>query len=198
MDVAIYSRISTKNHGQDNINQLRQLRAFCGQQGYRIVDEYVDQASGSRNDRPEFKRLFADAAQRRFSLCLFWSLDRLSREGVLETLRYLEGLTSYGVGWKSYTELYLDSAGVFKDAIISIMATLAKQERIKISERTLAGLETARAKGKALGRPKKIFDRERLLRLRNEGWSLGRLSKEFRISRTHVARIVGSNPCPAG
>ena len=78
------------------------------------------------------------------------------------------------------------------------MATLAKQERIKISERTLAGLETARAKGKALGRPKKIFDRERLLRLRNEGWSLGRLSKEFRISRTHVARIVeGSNPYPA-
>jgi hypothetical protein len=115
---------------------------------------------------------------------------------VLETLRYLERLTSYGVGWKSYTEQYLDSAGVFKDAIISIMATLTKQERIKISERTLAGLETARA----LGRPKKIFDRERLVRLRTkEGWSLGRLSQEFRISRTNVARIVqGSNPCPAG
>jgi DNA invertase Pin-like site-specific DNA recombinase len=48
MDVAIYSRISTKNHGQDNLNQLRQLRAFCQHQGYRIVDEYVDQASGSR------------------------------------------------------------------------------------------------------------------------------------------------------
>ena len=73
------------------------------------------------------------------------------------------------------------------------MATLAKQERIKIFERTLAGLETVRA----LGRPKKIFDRERLLRLRDEGWSLGRLSQEFGISRTHVARIVGSNPCPA-
>jgi DNA invertase Pin-like site-specific DNA recombinase len=138
-----------------------------------------------------------DPAQRRFSLCLFWSLDRLSREGALETLRYLKRLTSYGVAWKSFTERYLDSAGVFKDAIISIMATLAQQERIKISERTLAGFETARTKGKTLGRPKKIFDRERLLRLRDEGWSLGRLSQEFGISRTHVARIVGSNPCPA-
>jgi DNA invertase Pin-like site-specific DNA recombinase len=197
MDVAIYSRTSTRQH-QDNINQLRQLRAFCQRQGYNIIDEYVDQASGSRSDRPEFKRLFADAAQHRFSMCLFWSLDRLSREGVPQTLRYLERLTSYGVAWKSYTEQYLDSAGLFKDAIISIMATLAKQERIKISERTLAGLETARAKGKTLGRPKKVFDRERLLRLRHEGWSLGRLSKEFRISRTHVGRIVeGSNPCPA-
>ena len=131
-----------------------------------------------------------DLHQRRFSLCLFWSLDRLIREGVLETLRYLERMTSYGIAWKSYTEQYLDSAGVFKDAIISIMATLARQERIKISERTLAGLETARAKGRTLGRPRKIFDRERLVRLRNEGWSLGRLSTEFRISRTHVARIV--------
>src|SRR5262249_16869409 len=159
-------RISTRNHGQDNINQLRQLRAFCQQQGYNIVDEYIDQASGSRSDRPEFKRLFADAAQHRFSLCLFWSLDRLSPEGVLETLRYLERLTSYGIAWKSYTEQYLDSAGVFRDAIISIMATLARQERIKISERTLAGLETARAKGRTLGRPKKVFDRERLVQLR--------------------------------
>ena len=152
--------------------------------------EYIDEASGSHGDRVQFKRLFEDAHRHRFSLVLFWSLDRLSREGVLETLRYLERLTLYGVAWKSYTEQYLDSAGIFKDAIISIMATLAKQERIRVSERTLAGLETARAKGKVLGRPRKVFDRERLVQLRKAGWSLGQLSKEFRISRTHVARLL--------
>jgi hypothetical protein len=43
---------------------------------------------------------------------LFWSLDRFSREGVLETLQYLQTLTSYGVGWKSFTEQYLDSCGI--------------------------------------------------------------------------------------
>jgi DNA invertase Pin-like site-specific DNA recombinase len=75
------------------------------------------------------------------------------------TLQYLQKLTSYGVNWKSFMEQYLDSVGIFKDAIISIMATLAKQERVKISERTLAGLEVARAKGKTLGRPKSVFDR---------------------------------------
>lgn len=37
---------------------------------------------------------------------------------------------------------------------------------------------------------RRLLNRERLVRLRNEGWSLGRLSTEFRISRTHVARIV--------
>jgi len=190
MKVAIYSRVSTRNHGQDNINQLRQLREYCERQSYEIVAEYIDEASGSHGDRVQFKRLFEDAHRHRFSLVLFWSLDRLSREGVLETLRYLERLTLYGVAWKSYTEQYLDSAGIFKDAIISIMATLAKQERIRVSERTLAGLETARAKGKVLGRPRKVFDREGLVQLRKAGWSLGQLSKEFRISRTHVARLL--------
>ena len=192
MKVAIYSRVSTRNHGQDNINQLRQLREYCERQGYDVVGEYVDEASGARSDRSEFRRLFEDAHHRKFDLVLFWSLDRLSREGVLQTLRYLERLTSYGVAWKSFTEQYLDSAGIFKDAIISIMATLAKQERIKISERTLAGLQTARTKGKVLGRPKKIFDRGRLVELRKAGWSLGKLSKEFRISRTHAARLLQS------
>lgn len=47
-----------------------------------------------------------DAASRHeFDLVLFWSLDRSIREGVLETPQYLRTLTSYGVGWKSFTEL---------------------------------------------------------------------------------------------
>ena len=43
-----------------------------------------------------------------------WSLDRLSREGVKATLDHLEELTSYGVAWRSHTEEYLDSCGIFK------------------------------------------------------------------------------------
>jgi DNA invertase Pin-like site-specific DNA recombinase len=73
--------------------------------------------------------------------------DRFSREGVLPTLKHLELLTSYGVAWKSFTEQYFDSCGIFRDAVISIAATLAKQERLKISERTVAGLERARKAG---------------------------------------------------
>src|SRR5262245_56344429 len=75
------------------------------------------------------------ASRREFDLVLFWSLDRFSREGVLETLQYLRTLTSYGVGWKSFTEQYLDSCGIFRDAVLSILATIAKQERIRLSER---------------------------------------------------------------
>jgi DNA invertase Pin-like site-specific DNA recombinase len=83
---------------------------------------------------------------------LFWSLDRFSREGVLETLNHLPRLAAYGVGYRSFTEQYLDSCGIFKDAALSMLATIAKQERIRLSERTIAGLEKARRAGRVGGR----------------------------------------------
>jgi hypothetical protein len=57
------------------------------------------------------------------------------------------------VGYVSYQEQWLDSTGPFKDVMISMFARLAKQERARISERTIAELKVARAKGKRLGRP---------------------------------------------
>ena len=191
MKVALYARVSTRGNGQETENQLAQLRQYCKAQGYEIYAEYIDEASGKSSERRlEFQRLFRDASRRRFDLVLFWALDRFSREGVLATLKYLQELDGHGVGWKSFTEQYLDSAGVFKDAIVSIMATLAKQERVKISERTLAGLERARAQGKQLGRPKKVFDRKKLVEMRRRGDSLGTIAKQFGISRTTVLRLA--------
>jgi hypothetical protein len=123
MKIAIYARVSTKDKGQDTENQLVQLREFAAKQGWQITREYVDRETGGSADRMEFQRMFADASRRAFDLLLFWSLDRLSREGVLETLQHLNRLTSCGVAYKSYTEQYFDSCGIFKDAVISILAT---------------------------------------------------------------------------
>jgi hypothetical protein len=83
----------------------------------------------------------------------FWALDRLTREGTRATLNYLQRLESKGVGYVSYQEQWLDSTGPFKDVMVSMFATLAKQETARISERTLAGLRSARLRGKRLGRP---------------------------------------------
>src|SRR5262249_10204329 len=150
---ALYARISTRDKGQDVENQLIQLREFAARQGWTIVYEFVDRETGSTADRREFQSMFRAASQRRFDVLCFWSLDRFSREGVLETLQHLNRLTSYGVNYRSFTEQYFDSCGVFKDAVISILATIAKQERIRISERVRAGMRNARAKGQGIGRP---------------------------------------------
>jgi len=136
MKIAIYARVSTKDKGQDTENQLVQLREFAAKQDWQIVREFVDRETGSKSDRGELQAMFEAASQRKFDLLLFWALDRLSREGVLETLQHLNRLTSYGVGFRSFAEQYFDSCGIFKDAVISILATIAKQERIRLSERT--------------------------------------------------------------
>ncbi len=124
MTVALYARVSTKDKGQDTENQLLQLRQFCKQQCWEIAGEYVDQKTGRTADREAFQRLFQHAYEKRFDLCLFWALDRFSREGATDTLQHLRKLSSYGVQWKSFTEQYIDSAGMFGEVIISLLAVL--------------------------------------------------------------------------
>lgn len=188
--VALYARVSTKDK-QETENQLTQLRQFCARQGWTIVHEYVDKVSGKRSDnRPSFQAMMGAASHREFDLLLFWSLDRLSREGVLPTLRHLEQLTSYGVAWKSYTEQYFDSCGEFRDAVISIAATLAKQERVRISERTIAGLQTARRHGVTLGRPKLVVDRQRVQTLSQAGMTTREIAAQVGCSAASVCRLL--------
>ena len=146
--------------------------------------------SGKHSDRAQFQKLFADAAQRKFDLVLFWALDRFSREGVSITLQHLERLTSYGVNWRSFTEQYLDSCGVFRDAVLSILATIARQERLRLSERTLAGLARARKRGRIGGRPRLVIDRDRLAALDADGWTTREIAEEMRISPASVCRIL--------
>src|SRR5438445_6201231 len=188
--VANYARVSTKHKRQEVENQLRQLREFSALQGWISVREYVDHETGSTNDRAEFQAMFKDASQRKFDVLLFWSLDRLSREGVLETLQHLNRLTSCGVGYRSFTEQYFDSCGIFKDAVISILATIAKQERVRLSERTKAGLAIARSKGRQIGRPRLKVHSSEITRLRSSGLSLRAIGRELGISEGSVRRLA--------
>jgi DNA invertase Pin-like site-specific DNA recombinase len=121
---------------------------------------------------------------------LFWSLDRFSREGALATLKYLEQLGSYGVGFRSYSEQYLDSCGIFKDAVLSILATVAKQERILKSDRTKAGLARARREGRIGGRPRLVVDRERVWQLDSEGATQVEIAETLSCSQASISRIL--------
>ena len=99
--------------------------------------------------------MFAGAARREFDLLLVWSLDRFSREGMATTVGYLQRLTSHGVAFRSLTEEHLSTENeLVRNILLATLASLAKLEREKISQRTKAGLERARAKGQVLGRPK--------------------------------------------
>ena len=74
-----------------------------------------------------------------------------------------------------------------RDAVLSILATIAKQEQKRLSERTLAGLEEARRKDRVGGRARVITDREKVRDLRTKGRSLPAIARVMKLSITTVA-----------
>ena len=76
--------------------------------------------------------------------------------------------------------------------MISILATIAKQERVRLSEWTIAGLQRAKAKGRNCGRPRVICNRERVLRLHRECTSLTKIASELGLTKTTVHRMVSA------
>jgi DNA invertase Pin-like site-specific DNA recombinase len=149
---AIYARVSTVDQSLEN--QLSQLREFALRCGWEIAHVFTDEASAKNCNRPGFHSMMEHASRRQFDVLLFWALDRLTREGLRKTIYYLQRLDDVGVTFRSFTEQYLDTCGIFRDVVIGLMATLAQQERIRISERTKAGLARIRSRGKKLGRPR--------------------------------------------
>jgi DNA invertase Pin-like site-specific DNA recombinase len=189
MKVAIYSRVSKES--SDNTNQLIILRDYCHKMNYEVYDEYVDIVSGGSPNRPEFNHMMQDASKRKFELLLFFALDRLTREGTRKTIQYLQMLDEYGVAYKSFSEQFIDSSGIFKDVIIALLSTLAKQERIRISERVRIGLQKSRMKGRVGGRP--TMDKSivtKIKELKSTGKSIVAISKELKISRGSVYQYL--------
>ena len=93
-------------------------------------------------------------------------------------------------------EQYVDSLGVFGEAIIGILAAVAQQERVRISERTKAGLARARAQGKRLGRPSINVDLRKARRLRAQGLSLQTVARRLSVSPAFVYQKLRTSGQP--
>lgn len=185
MKVALYLRISKESSELDN--QRLVLQDYCDKMHYEIVGIYADIISGASPKRPEFNHMLSDASKHKFSLLLFYSLDRFSRSGTRDTIRYLQMLDDYNVMYKSFTEQYIDSSGIFKDVIIALLSTLAKQERLRISERVHAGLARARQQGRVGGRP--TLDETiitKIKKLKSDGMSICAIAQKVKVSRGTV------------
>jgi len=183
MRIGIYSRVGTRK--QDELNQTLQLQQFVSSQpGWEIVLEETDLITGSgKKTRPAFERMMLAASQKKFDLLLFWSLDRLSREGIVKTIGYLEQLKGWGVGWRSYTQPFLDTGNEMTNSIVlSVLAAVAKQERITISERTKAGLQRALKQGRKLGRRPVRVNLERAREFQSGGLGLRGVAQKLKVS----------------
>ena len=178
--VALYARVSTG--GQDPSNQLEQLREVASQQGWKIVGEYVDVISGATSSRPELDKLVKAVMRGEVAQVACWDVTRLGR-----SLQHLTRLLSdlHAKGCDLYLHVQgMDTRTPSGKAMFQMLGVFAEFEREMIRERTLAGLERARAKGKRLGRPPvPPVVRGQIVELRRQGLSLNAIVKKVGVSK---------------
>jgi DNA invertase Pin-like site-specific DNA recombinase len=178
---ALYARVSTDDRGQDPETQLRQLRDYAARRGFAVAAEFVDVASGTRNDRPRYKELMAAARRREVDVVLVWRYDRFARstQALVNALMEFRAL---GVDFISYQE-NVDTTTPQGELVFGLMASLAQFESSLIGERVRAGMARARAQGKRVSRPPiPERTRRRIEELAREGRSINGIAKELKVA----------------
>jgi DNA invertase Pin-like site-specific DNA recombinase len=205
--IAIYARVSTAD--QHCQMQLRELRQFAAARGWKVADEYVDQGwSGAKSNRPALDRIMADAFTRKIDCILVYKVDRFGRS-VSNLSEALKKLDSAGVRFISITQgIDTDKANSMSRFMLNILAAVAEFERDIIRERVLSGVrqysedyaavligkakQSKSGKNLPIGRPKLIFDREAVRKMRAAGKSLSQISADTGLAKTTIRRVIGT------
>ena len=148
-----YARVSTQEQSLD-----LQLDALL-KEGIAHKNIYTDKVSSTKEERKSLKKLLSYV--RDGDTIVVWKLDRLARS-LIHFTKLMTELEEKGVKFKSITEPFIDTTekSSHSEFIINIFAALAQLERDIIIERTKAGLESAKRRGKVLGAPKGISKRK--------------------------------------
>ena len=196
---AIYARVST--HEQDTGMQVAELRQVCGQRGWNIVAEHLDDGvSGVATARAGLDALLADVQAGKLDVVVVWKLDRLGRS-LSHVLGLLDGFTASGVQFVSVRDPGIDSTSITGRLLTQVLACFAAYERDMIRMRVQAGVDRARANGIHCGRPRVELDLRPAVAMLNEGYGVKAISKALGVSRTTLRRRLrergGHNPTVA-
>ena len=183
-----YMRVSKADGSQSTDLQRDALLAA----GVDQAQLYEDQASGKREDRPGLTSCLK--ALREGDTLMVWKLDRLGRN-LRHLINTVHDLTARGVGLKVLTGqgAAIDTTSAAGKLVFGIFAALAEFERELISERTVAGLASARARGRKGGRPFKMTAAKLRLAMASMGQpetKVGDLCAEMNITRQTLYRHV--------
>lgn len=178
--VAISARVSTLDKGQDPETQLLALRAYAARRGFMPTGEYVDYASGTRDDRPQYQALLAAARKRHIDVVLVWRYDRFARS-TQALVQALKEFHSLGVDFISYQE-NIDTTTPQGEMIFTVLASLAQFESALMSDRVKAGMARARAQGKRISRaPIPLGVQVRIADLYRQEVSIHQISRKLGI-----------------
>ncbi len=180
-----YARVSRNE--QDLNLQLDALeKAGCTKETI-----FMDKISGSKAERPGLDKCLATLESG--DTLLVWRLDRLGRS-MPHLVALIEDLRLKGIGFKSICDGAIDTTTASGELIFNIFSSLAQFERRLIQERTKAGLDAARARGRQGGR-KKIDSSNPKVQMakkmhKDHGMSIDNICKTLKISRASFYRYI--------
>ena len=187
MEVAIYTRVSTKDQKLENQKNI--LVEYAQKRDFDIFRVYEDIASGAKEDREQLEQLLNDARKKKFDIVLVWRFDRFARSTSF-LIKTLEEFRLLGIDFISYQE-NIDTSTPTGKVMFTMISAFAEFEREIIRKRVKAGLERARKEGKRLGRPKISEDKiEKVNELRKNGLSIRNISKKTKVSVGKVHNII--------
>jgi DNA invertase Pin-like site-specific DNA recombinase len=190
MNAAIYARVSTSD--QHNEIQIRELTEYIERRGWKLAGVYQDQMSGAKAQRPGLDALMADARLHKFDVALVWKLDRFGRS-LINCVAGIQELTAAGVRSIAVSQgLDTDATSPTSRLLLHILAAVAEFERELIKERVAAGLKNAKAKGTRIDRPRRVFDRQRALDMREQGMSFPAIARALGVGYGTVVRGIGA------
>jgi DNA invertase Pin-like site-specific DNA recombinase len=179
--VAIYAQVSPVDRGQDPETQLLALGEYAARRGFVPMGEYVDYASGTQEDRPQYRALLETARKRQIDVVLVWWYDRSARS-TQALVHALKEFHSLGVDFISFQE-NIDTTTPQGEMIFTVMASLAPFESALTSERVKAGMALAKPQGKRISRAPIVQQvRERIAALHAQGLSIQHIRKQLRIA----------------
>jgi DNA invertase Pin-like site-specific DNA recombinase len=185
--VIIYARVSTKEQNVDM--QLSDLKLYAELRKLRVVEVYIDYASGAKSDRVNYQKLFNDVRKRKTDVVLVWKFDRFARS-TKELINALEEFNSLGVDFISYKE-NVDTSTPAGKILFTMISAFAEFERSIIRERVIAGMEKAKARGARIGRPKiPPFTKQKVIMLKERGLTYKEIIKQVKISKSAYYEIV--------
>ena len=190
--VALYARVSTLDKGQDPETQLIQLREYAKRRNFEIIGEFIDYASGTSEERKQYKFMMEAAKKRKIDVVLVWLYDRFARstQALVNALKEFKNL---GIDFISYQE-NIDTTTPTGELIFHVMASLAQFESSLISERAKAGMQRAKAQGKNISRPKLAKNKlNRIMELKEQGLSMNQISIQSGVAYGTVYNYLGKN-----
>ena len=188
--VALYARVSTLDKGQDPETQLIQLRQYAQNRNFKVIGEFIDYASGTTQDRIQYKLMMEAAKKRKIDVVLVWRYDRFARS-TQALVNALKEFQSSGIDFISFQE-NIDTTSPTGELVFHVMASLAQFESSLISQRVKAGMARAKAQGKQISRPRlPIEQQQRIFKLRKRGFSMNKISKQLGIAYGTVYNYAG-------